>query len=150
MWTAPKVNWKQTDFYNIEDWQRVRSNLEHVLSWMLNAGFSPKPLLDTDTGRGYAELPYVHLVNNMEVNLASLQETFGVSFTEDVAQKTWYGRLDMLYSSNPTYRDWNRWEIILQRVYESIQYIDTYVFTPISGTCCSGSERTLIRFSRGR
>lgn len=150
MWTQPKVNWQSIDYFNIEDWQRVRSNLEHLRNWMLNAGLEPKPLLDTDTGRGYEELPYVHLVNNMEENLANLQETFGVSFTEDVAQKTWYERLNIMYSSNPSYADWNRWETILLRVYESIQYIDTYVFTPISGTCHCGSERTLLRFSKGR
>lgn len=148
MWTTPKVNWQSFDYFNIEDWQRVRSNLEHVRSWMLSAGLGPSPLLDTDTGRGYEELPYVHLVNNMEENLAKLQKTFGVSFTEDVAQKTWYERLDTMYRSNPTYQDWNRWETILLRAYESIQYIDN--FMPISGTCYSGSDRTLIRFSRGR
>lgn len=150
MWSTPKVNWKQTDFYNIEDWQRVRNNLAYLRDWIQSAGLGTVNLLITDTGRGYAELPYVHLVNNMEENLASLRETFGVNFTEDVARKTWYERLDIMYSSNPTYRDWNRWETILLRVYESIQYIDTYVFTPISGTCRCGSERTLIRFSRGR
>lgn len=150
MWSVPKVDWKPYDYFNIEDWQRIRSNLIHLRDWMLNAGLETKSLLDTDTGRGYEELPYVHLVNNMEANLANLQETFGVSFTEDVAQKTWYERLDMMYRSNPSYTDWNRWETILLRVYESIQYIDTYVFTPICGTCRSGSGRTLIRFSRGR
>ena len=86
----------------------------------------------------------------MEQNLANLRETFGVSFTEDVAQKTWYERLDMLYQSNPTYADWNRWEIILQNIYESIQYIDTYIFAPVGGTCYCGSARTELRFSRGR
>ena len=150
MWTQPKVNWRSIDYFNIEDWQRIRSNLEHLRNWMQDAGLGPQTLLNTDTGRGYEELPYVHLVNNMEVNLANLQETFGVSFTEDVAQKTWYERLDMMYSSNPSYADWNRWETILLRVYESIQYIDAYIFSQISGTCHSGSERTLIRFSRGR
>jgi len=150
MWTQSKVNWRIADYFNIEDWQRIRNNLEYLRNWLLNAGFEPQPLLDTDTGRGYEELPYVHLVNNMEENLANLQEAFGVKFTEDVAQKTWYDRLDMMYRSNPSYVDWNRWETILLRVYESIQYIDTYIFSQISGTCYSGSERTLIRFSRGR
>ena len=150
MWIQPKVDWRSVDYFNIEDWRRIRSNLEHLRSWMLAAGLRLKPLLDTDSGRGYEELPYVHLVNNMEKNLASLQETFGVSFTEDVAQRTWYERLDIMYSSNPSYIDWNRWETILSRVYESIQYIDTYIFSTISGTCRSGSERTLIKFSRGR
>lgn len=150
MWTTPKVNWQSTDYYNIEDWQRVRSNLEHLHTWLQNLKASGPPLLETDTGREYNELPYVHLVNNMEENLANLQETFGVNFVEDVARKTWYDRLDIMYESNPTYADWNRWETILKRVYESIQYIDTYIFSTICGTCYSGSERTLIRFSRGR
>lgn len=150
MWSTPKVNWRSTDFYNIEDWQRVRSNLEHLRTWLQDHKVSGQPLLETDTGRNNDELPYVHLVNNMEENLAELRRLFGVNFTEDVAQKTWYARLDSLYESNPTYQDWNRWERILLRVYESIQYIDTYIFTPVSGTCKSGSERTLIRFSRGR
>lgn len=150
MWTTPKVDWKSTDFYNIEDWRRVRSNLEHLRSILIERGTEVTTLLPTDTGKGYTELPYVHLVNNMETNLAELREAFGTDFTEDVSRKTWYARLDHMYISNPTYKDWNRWEIILLRINESIQYIDTYVFTPISGTCRSGSERTLLRFSRGR
>ena len=150
MWSEPKINWKSTDFYNIEDWQRVRSNLEHLRDVLIERGTVVPDLLQTDTGRGYAELPYVHLVNNMERNLQSLREAFGVDFTEDVSRKTWYVRLNALYKSNPTYNDWNRWETLLKRVYESIQYIDTYVFSQISGTCRSGSERTLLRFSRGR
>lgn len=150
MWSQPKVNWRPIDYFNIEDWQRIRTNLEHLRNWMLDAGLVPTSLLDTDTGRGYAELPYVHLVNNMEENLANLQKVFGVSFTENVTQKIWYARLDIMYNSNPTWADWNRWETILLRVYESIQYIDSYVFSQVSGTCYSGSERTLIRFSRGR
>lgn len=150
MWIAPKVDWKSTDYFNIEDWQRVRSNLEHVRDWLQSSRMSGPPLLETDTGRGYDELPYVHLVNNMEENLAKLQETFGVSFTEDVAQKTWYDRLDIMYTSNPDYTDWNRWETILQLVYESLQYINTYIFTSVSGTCYCGSARTEAKFSRGR
>ena len=150
MWTAPKTDWKSIDYYNIGDWQRVRRNLEHLRNILIEKGFAvPEPLV-TETGRGNEELPYVHLVNNMETNLAELRKAFGTDFTEDVVHKTWYERLDVMYVSNPTYQDWSRWEIILLRIYESIQYIDTYVFIPISGTCRCGSERTLIRFSRGR
>lgn len=150
MWSTPKTNWKTTDFYNIEDWRRVRSNLEHLCSVLPSLGMNVPPLLETDTGRGYNELPYVHLVNNMEENLANLMEFFGIDFTADVARKTWYDRVHEMYTSNPSYQDWNRWELILKRVYESIQYVETYIYPPVSGTCYNGSERTLIRFSRGR
>lgn len=150
MWLTPKTNWRATDFYNIEDWQRVRTNLEYLRNKLEDIKVTIEPLKTTDNGKGYDEMPYVYLVNNMEQNLAMLQETFGVAFTGDVAQKTWYERLDALYTSNPSYKDWNRWEYILSCVYEAIQYIETYIFTPISGSCSCGSERTLIRFSRGR
>lgn len=150
MWLEPKVNWKATDYFNLEDWRRIRSNLEHIWSWIEDNRVVTQALLETDTGKGRDELPYVYLVNNMESNLSYLQNVFGVNFTENVARKTWYARLSSLYTSNPDYNDWIRWEMILKRVYESIQYIDTYIFTPISGTCYSGSERTRIRFSRGR
>ena len=152
MWTTPKVDWKSTDYFNIEDWQRIRGNLEHLYEWLQSIGDPMPDLLETDTGRGYDEIPYVHLVHNMEQNLASLRETFGVTFTEDVAQRSWYARRYILYSGNPSYLDWNRWETILKLVYESLQYINTYAFSPISGTCnCGhGYDRTLLRFSRGR
>lgn len=150
MWSEPKIDWKSADFYNIEDWQRIRSNLEHIRTWFHDNGWAELTLLETETGRGYAELPYVHLANNMETNLATLRQIFGVDFTEDVAQRTWYDRLDSMYTSNPTCNDWNRWELVLLRVYESIQYIEAYVFAAISGACRSGSDRTVIRFSRGR
>ena len=150
MWTTPKVNWHSMDFYNIEDWLRLRSNLEHLRSWMLSNKMYAPELLETDTGKGCDELPFVHLVNNMEKNLKALREAFGTDLAGDVSQKTWYERLDALYTANPNYQDWNRWEYITLCIYESIQYIDTYIFTPISGSGRCGSERTLIRFSRGR
>ena len=150
MWNTPRTEWMSINYYNIEDWQRVRSNLEHLRDVLLEKGFIVPSLLITDTGRGYDELPHVYLVNNMEQNLDELRKAFGVDFTEDVAPKTWYERLDSMYVSNPTYQDWSRWELLLLRVYESIQFIDNYMFTPICGACHCGSERTLIRFSKGR
>ena len=110
MWLTPKTNWRSFDYYNIEDWQRVRTNLEHLRSWLTAHKMSGPALLSTGGDKGYDELPYVDLVNNMEKNLADLQKIFGTDFTGDVAQKTWYGRLDEMYTSNPTYADWNRWE----------------------------------------
>ena len=29
-WTTPKTNWSNGDFYNIEDWQRMRDNAEYL------------------------------------------------------------------------------------------------------------------------
>lgn len=150
MWSEPKTNWRSIDYYNIEDWQRVRSNLEHIHSWLEEHKVSGLSLLETSDSEDCNAMPFVHFVNNMEQNLENLQKLFGTDFTGDVERKVWYARLDEMYSSNPTYLDWNRWEYVLLCIYESIQYIDTYIFTPISGASRCGSERTLIRFSKGR
>lgn len=150
MWSPPKLDWKSTDYYNIEDWQRVRSNLEHLYNWLQELRSAEPILRQTDGGRGIDELPYVQFVNNLEKNLEGLQKALLSTVPEDFEPKIWYERLDIQYRGNPTSEDWNRWETILQHVYNMIQYIDTYVFLPISGTCRCGSERTLIRFSRGR
>lgn len=150
-WQTPKIDWKSSDFYNIEDWHRVRNNLEHIWTWITNKHRAPtKMLRKTDNGRMLNEIPYVDLVNNMEFNLGYLQEIFGTVFLEDTHQTTWYARLDAMYNSNPTYQDWTRWEVILKRVQESIDYIDTYAFAAVSGAFYSGNGRTLMRFSRGR
>lgn len=150
-WQTPKTDWQITDYYNIEDWHRVRNNLEFIWNYLVSKmGYVPPTLLETDTGRERNELPYVRLVNNMEENLRVLQDTFGVDFTEDTDSKTWYARLDALYQANPTYADWNRWEMLLKRVYESIVYINTYAYAVVSGTCHCGSARNVLHFSRGR
>lgn len=150
MWLTPKTNWRSSDFFNIEDWQRICTNLDHLCSWMHDLGLTVPTLLDMNVGADCNAMPYVHHVNNLEENLASLQRVFGTDFQEDVSKKIWYARKDANYTSNPTYQDWNRWERILLLVYESLQYIETANFSIISGTCYSGSERTLLRFSRRR
>ena len=80
MWLTPKTDWRSVDYYNIEDWQRVRNNLEHIRSWLATIKVSGLSLLDTDAGSESNAMPFVHIVNNMEQNLANLQNMFGVDF----------------------------------------------------------------------
>jgi len=121
MWFTPKTNWKETDYYNIDDWDRVCSNLEYLHSCLIDLEISIPSLLETNTGRGFNELPYVHLINNMEENLNNLLNSLNIEITENIQRKIWYDRMDIMYESNPNYQDWNRWENILLLAYKEIQ-----------------------------
>lgn len=35
MWQQPKTNWKETDFFNIEDYNRIKGNLNEIRSQAL-------------------------------------------------------------------------------------------------------------------
>lgn len=148
--TTPKVDWKLSDFYNIEDWARLRDNLIFIDSWFKSRNWPNVTLESMATSRGLNALPSVQLINRLERNLQNIYEMTGIPITEFRDSKTWYARLDALYSSNPTYDDWNRWETLPKRLKESIDYVDTYLYQRISGTLYSGNHYRVQLFSRGR
>lgn len=149
-WTTPKVTWQSTEFYNVADWQRVQENLRLVRDWLVAHGFPSATLQDTAIPRLSDELPTVYLVNKVETNLNAVYQTLGFALTEWQPSKTWYARLDALWTENPTSADWNRWEMLSKRVKECLDYLDTYLYQLISGTFYSGDNRVVQTFSRGR
>lgn len=147
---TPKTNWVSTDHFNISDWERVRGNLEFINSWFKDHNWPSSVLESMSTPRGINELPTVDLVNRLERNLTLIHATTGIPIAEWRDSKVWYARLDALYSANPTYDDWNRWEELAKRLKESIDYVSTYLYQRISGTFYSGSNYRVQLFSRGR
>lgn len=148
--STPKTDWVSTDYYNIEDWERIRDNLTFINDWFLEHKWPSVVLESMATSRGINALPTVELVNRLERNLQALYETTGIPITEWRDSKTWYGRLDALYSANPTYDDWNRWEELAKRLKESIDYVSTYLYQRISGTFYLGNNIRVQLMSRGR
>lgn len=147
---TPKTNWVSTDYFNISDWERVRDNLEFINTWFKEHNWPSSVLNSMDTPRGINELPTVGLINRLEKNLTLIHSTTGIPITEWRNSKVWRYRLDAMYSANPTYDDWNRWEELAKRLKESIDYVSTYLYQRISGTFCSGNNYRVQLFSRGR
>lgn len=150
-WSTPKVTWQATEFYNTEDWDRVRNNLIYCNQWFIDHNYPSVQLNPLVLDRGRAELPTPILVNKLEDNLKMLYDIFGVPFTEWQPREYWYGRLEGLYSRNPNYTDWNRWEQLPKRIKESLDYIETYFWHRVSGTFkCGNYNRIVQLLSRGR
>ena len=148
--TTTKTDWSPSDFYNIEDWERLRDNLISINSWFRSHNWPKVNLTSMAASRGINSLPSVQLINRLEANIKNMYETTGIPITEFRDSKTWYSRLDSLYSENPTYDDWNRWEMFAKRLKESIDYVDTYLYRRTCGTFYSGNNYRLQLFSRGR
>lgn len=148
--TTPKTNWVSSDYYNIEDWIRLRDNLIFVNEWFKTHNWPAVTLNSVETPRGINALPTVDLINALEQNLTLIYQCIDIPLTEWRASKEWYVRLDARYQSNPTSDDWNRWEELPKRVHECIVYVSTYLHRRVSGTFYAGNNLRTQLFSRGR
>lgn len=149
-YVTPKVTWKSSDSFETTDWNRIRNNLLWIYDWMVARKMAPTPLQSTTLPNAGNSLPYVDLINKMEANLQAVNDSFGIDYTAWDGRKTWYARLDALWTENPTNEDWNRWELLAKLIRESIDYIENYLYQRVSATFCAGEFRTVQHFSRGR
>lgn len=69
MWREPKTNWKAGDFFNIEDYNRIKGNLEsiHEQSLMLWSGISFEEMGGDKTYSDYGF--YADEINRFERNI---------------------------------------------------------------------------------
>ena len=149
-WEIPKIDWKSTDYFNIEDWRRVQNNLIWINNWFKDRGWPNAALEDTTPYRDSMTLPTVELVNRLERNIQKIFNISLIPVTEFRDSKEWHARLSSLYTENPTYDDWNRWEELPVYIKESIDYVSAYLNNRICGTFYAGNNRQLQLFSRGR
>lgn len=122
-WNSPKVNWAPTDYFQLEDWNRIVDNAQYLYDF-LNATFAWKDCVLKDT----AALPYYDIVNNLEQNLYSLSQTPGFVIVEFTAT-TWQPRTSTLYTHNPSYQDFNRWE----KFEYDLKYWNERMYTQLNG-----------------
>lgn len=111
MWTEPKTNWTDTDYFNYTDYNRIKNNIEYLrsLSLDLYLDFPYEDMGDDKTG--YADFPYADEFNVMENNLESMKNnTFGFYFTD---KKQWYDN-----QPTPNYEDLNRIESACLKMYD--------------------------------
>lgn len=74
MWKIPKTNWKASDFFNIEDYNRIKGNLVE-LSGMLSAIWPSVTLEDMGADKSYQDYSfYADEINRFERNLSRLRD----------------------------------------------------------------------------
>lgn len=152
-YTYSKIDWVATDTFEVTDWVRIRDNYYAIWS-ELQALLHESPLIAANITSFTTTLqkPYYDDVNTLETALQYMYTHETIPFVEWRPRKTWTYRTSATYPSvgNPSYDDWNRWEIFIKRMWETIQYWNNYPYQVVSGMSYSGTNRRVQVLSRGR
>ncbi len=149
-WNTPKVDWTSTDYFNVEDWDRIRENTEYVNQYLAEAGYKTHSLLDTMLDRNNLTLPTVSLVNKLEENLQLVLTDLLSNPPNALNMVTWHGVTTTSYQRNPNSDDWNRWESVVALLKEDLDYISSYTYYKASGAYVSGQYSQLWRVAHKR
>ena len=109
-WQTPKTNWAKTDYFNIEDYNRIIGNIQylHEVSAEVNPDFD---ITELDEKVSYADYIYADEFNAIESNLTTISKgTYPYSVAE---MKTYYPN-----QPTPDYAELNRIESLMLERYE--------------------------------
>ncbi|WP_312503973.1 hypothetical protein [Lacrimispora sp.] len=114
MWRQPKTNWKETDFFNIEDYNRIKDNLNEIRSQalLLWPDFAFEEMGADKTYQDYGF--YADEINRFEANVENIR--FGTYPFKTGSRQTFY--------DNQPFIDWrelNRIEEVCRLIYSNIQ-----------------------------
>lgn len=111
MYNEPKTNWVSSDYFNIEDYNRIKNNIQWIKDFSINL-YKDYEIIDMGADGTYDGLPYADLINNLETNLETVaQKTIPAAFTG----------VTMQYSENGNFIDYlelNRLETICKNLHD--------------------------------
>ena len=83
-WITPKTDWKSSDYFNADDYNRIKNNLLQ-LSYMVGTLYITTDL-DGDVlpDATYIDRPSAYKLNQIELRLASLADLVGADFGDSV------------------------------------------------------------------
>lgn len=111
-WQTPKTDWKPSDFFNAEDWNRIVGNIEYTKS--LCAELYPDFSINSMNIKTYSDYLYAKEINALENNIYKINSsTYPLKVD---GQKNWVSN-----ANAPSYVDFNRWESIILRLKESLE-----------------------------
>lgn len=111
-WIEPKTDWVASDYFNIDDYNRIIGNITHLkaLAGDLFLKLTELPMGEEKT---YLSLIYAREMNNIENSLEVLNlETYGF----DIGEKTEY----RANGSTPLYSEFNRIESAILLLYNTM------------------------------
>lgn len=73
MWIAPKTNWNKSDFFNIQDYNRIKNNLDHIRSMALQL-YNDFSYADMGNDKTYKDYYYADEINLFESNLEKINK----------------------------------------------------------------------------
>lgn len=76
-WIEPKTDWVSSDYFNIEDYNRIVGNIKHLINLAYELYEYYEPVMMTDT-KDYTSMIYATDLNAIEENIERLVEkTYG-------------------------------------------------------------------------
>lgn len=154
MFLQPKTDWLPTDYFNAEDWNRIRNNLRYIRDWFKEHQWGIRPLTDLTIQNLDAvttsSVPRTYTVNYIENSIRYLHTDLGIDYPEYQNPPLWYSIVSTSYKRNPNSTDWNRWELFTVWCYRSTQALDTYSNNRAAGTFHAGNNIRIQYLSRGR
>ncbi|MDF2610036.1 MAG: hypothetical protein K0R92_1510 [Lachnospiraceae bacterium] len=111
MYSEPKITWTINDYFNVEDYNRIKNNLQWLKDYSLNL-YRNFIIEDMGLDETYNGLPYADMINAIENNLETISSnTIPSAFTGQTMQ----------YSENGAFIDYvelNRVESIIKRLHD--------------------------------
>jgi len=112
MWVTPKIDWKATDYFNIQDYNRIKNNLNHIRSMAL-ALYPYFTYADMGTDKTYSDYFYADEINKFETNLEDINTH---TFPRDIGESVTF------YDNQPfiDYVELNRIEKGINTIYQGL------------------------------
>ena len=112
-WLPPKTDWKSTDYFNIEDYNRIVGNLNYLKA-LGNTLFLEFSLKDMESEKTYSSMMYASEMNLIEDNLESINRcTYGFEIGEKPTFR--------LNKATPLWSEFNRIESSCLRLYKTMK-----------------------------
>lgn len=112
-WIEPKINWKESDYFNAEDYNRLIGNLAYLKA-MSAEFFEIVELVAMGEDKTYESLIYAREINVIETNLETINlGTYKFSIGEKLVYKD--------NGNTPVYSEFNRMESAMLKLYTTLQ-----------------------------
>lgn len=114
MWIQPKTNWSENDYFNVEDYNRIKNNINEIRSQaiLLWADFSIEDMGADKTYHDYSF--YADEINKFENNIEHLKN--GIYSFQTGEKQTFYD--NQLFID---YQELNRIEKACLMIYQNVQ-----------------------------
>ena len=111
-WQTPKTNWKSTDYFNYQDYERIRNNILHLKN-LVDQVYATITLDAMTAKSGYSDFVYADEFNAFENNLDKIKKwitTVGIG-----SKQTFYDN-----GATPNYTELNRIESACLKMYKTL------------------------------
>ena len=109
MFKTPKIDWKTEDYFNIEDYNRIKNNLAYLKEYSLEL-YNEYEIKDMGSDVTYSDLPYAEMINAIEDNLETIAKN---TVNVDIGETRNYSDNDYF----PNFEEINRIESGILKIY---------------------------------